>query len=252
MSAQRAKSVETPEAKARREAQTAAQVAFVLVLIVALVAVLTPTLGHLGELWDNPFERTQRTTVTKVTSGTPSTSVTTTTGESKETASSAASAAPEAAKETATTGRSTATTTTGQSTETTTTVAPADESLFVAALGNSGLFLVRLGVALLTAFVGAAAVQRAWLGRFGVKVGPVEIPELPEATAVGLEGLKDTIEKLTVRVKSLEEKAKPAPGTAEAFAFEEEVGAMDVELEASKLRVQGAIDRLRDLGSSSH
>ncbi|HUP24990.1 MAG TPA: hypothetical protein VNB06_18875 [Thermoanaerobaculia bacterium] len=220
---------ETPEARDRRKARTAAQWTFGIVLVAALALVLVPTLGHAGELLDNPFERTEESTVTKVTTGdTPSTKETTSTG--------------------ATPGTSTETTTTGKKTETTTTVAPADDSLFVTALGNGGLLLVRLGIALLTAFVAAAAVQRAILGRFGVKVGPVEIAELPEIAAQGLEALKDIVSKLEARIKALEERARTAADVTERRALEAEIAEADVALDMTKQRVQRAIDRLRDSG----
>ena len=67
---------------------------------------------------------------------------------------------------------------------------------------------MRIGIALLTAWVAAAAVQRAILGRFGVKVGPIDIAELPEVAAKSLDALNDCVEALEAKVKKLEEKAK--------------------------------------------
>jgi hypothetical protein len=221
---------ETPEDKRRKRARSWGLATFFVVLPLALGLVLSPVWNHWRELDDGPFERRSETSaVTKVTAGSsPSKKVTVTRG-------------PGTSKKTT----ANETTTTGTTTETTTTVGPAKDSLFVTALGNSGLLLVRIGIALLTAWVAAAAVQRAILGRFGVKVGPIEIAELPEVV-VGLDGVKKLVDNLTVQVAELEKKLKPKLEKNERDELEQTLAEIRAESEAPRRQLVVALDRLSD------
>ena len=232
---------ESSEDKRRRRARFWALLTFLIVLPIALALVLSPLLHHWREVDDNPFERRNETTVvTKVTVGrSPSKKVTVTRAPGNPPKKTTANE----------------TTTTGRTRETTTTVGPAKDALFVTALGNSGLLLVRIGIALLTAWIAAAAVQRAILGRFGVKVGPIDIAELPEVAAKSLDALNDCVEALESKVKKLEERAKTGWEPEEAIVWGAEVTRLDAEIDESKDRARYWTSRLRSSdwgrGSSS-
>ena len=69
------------------------------------------------------------------------------------------------------------------------------------ALGQPGLWLVRLLIVVLVAFFSGAAVQRILLGEFSLKIGPVEVPPLP---AVPPEPLSSVPEQLVDALKGAE------------------------------------------------
>jgi hypothetical protein len=92
----------------------------------------------------------------------------------------------------------------GKPTETTTTRKPESSGFVERALGNSGLFLLRVGIVALAAFLAAAVVQRTIMGDYALKVGPLEIPALTEASETALEGVKADLERLNGQVAELE------------------------------------------------
>jgi hypothetical protein len=58
-----------------------------------------------------------------------------------------------------------------------------DTSLVGRAFATPGvLLLFRLGILVLVAFLGGAAVQRIWLGNYALTIGPLTLPELPDIT----------------------------------------------------------------------
>ena len=77
---------------------------------------------------------------------------------------------------------------------TTTTVdAAPDVSIWNRAVTPAVIPLLQVGLAVLTAFLGAAVAQRVVLGFYGLKIGPLEVPELPPVTAAELRQAVDVI-----------------------------------------------------------
>jgi hypothetical protein len=171
------------EKNRRRLADVLAITAFVVVLVFSLIILVVPAARHWSAVWDNdPFApRTTTTTVTKVTGGFKGDrpAVVTTRGGGA------------AAK--------TVTTRNGRATERTVTTAPADESFTERALGESGLLIGRIALAVLAAFLAGAIVQRVVLGHYAVKVGTFELGELPavaEDVKKGLAAVNDLTKQL--------------------------------------------------------
>src|SRR5882724_4490205 len=84
--------------------------------------------------------------------------------------------------------------------ETTTTTSEANDSLFERALAGAGFLFFRIGLAALAAFLAGAVVQRTLLGNFAVKVGPVEVPDLPaaaDASKTAITEMKDSLKRQT-------------------------------------------------------
>ncbi|HEX8803080.1 MAG TPA: hypothetical protein VF743_02770 [Acidimicrobiales bacterium] len=83
-------------------------------------------------------------------------------------------------------------------TEVRTTTKPSDDSTLERALGDGGLLLVRLGVAVAAAFLAGAVTIRILLGRYGFKAAGVELDdvtgEAAEKTAVVLAALETEID----------------------------------------------------------
>lgn len=78
----------------------------------------------------------------------------------------------------------------GKTVETTTT--PSNPNVLERALGEGGLFLVRLGITFGAAFVAGAVVQRTLLADFAFKAGGVELParKVAEESADAIEALQ--------------------------------------------------------------
>lgn len=62
-------------------------------------------------------------------------------------------------------------------------------SLLERSLAAGGLLLMRLGVVAGAAFLAGAVVQRTMLGHFALELGPLKVPDLPEAAAASEEGI---------------------------------------------------------------
>jgi hypothetical protein len=77
--------------------------------------------------------------------------------------------------------------------ERTATTKEADASLLERSLSNGGLLLLRIGVAALAAFIAGAVVQRTIMGNYAFKAGPLEVPELVEASETVLTDLQDSV-----------------------------------------------------------
>lgn len=60
-------------------------------------------------------------------------------------------------------------------------------------LGDDGIVLPQYGVLLLAAFIAAAAMQRALVGRYGIKLAGLELAEIGESAADGLEELRNKL-----------------------------------------------------------
>lgn len=69
----------------------------------------------------------------------------------------------------------------GKTTKTTT--AEASRSFVERSLASGGLLLLRIGIVALAAFLAGAVVQRTILGRFDMKLGPLEVPALAQKAA---------------------------------------------------------------------
>jgi hypothetical protein len=104
------------------------------------------------------------------------------------------------------TGTTPAQTTTTVVTETpavgheTTTTKEADDSLFERALAGAGFLFFRVALAALAAFLAGAVVQRTLLGDFAIKVGPLEVPDLPaaaEASKSAITKVKESLKRQT-------------------------------------------------------
>jgi hypothetical protein len=90
-------------------------------------------------------------------------------------------------------------------TKTTTEEAP--RSFVERALAAGGLLLLRIGAVVLASFIAGAAVQRAILGRFDMKLGPLELPDL-----------KDTAEETEAALGAVQQELKSQVGaTKEAM-----------------------------------
>jgi len=87
--------------------------------------------------------------------------------------------------------------------ETTTTTSEARDSLFERALAGAGFLFFRIGLAALAAFLAGAVVQRTLLGDFAVKVGPVEVPDLPAAAEASKNAITEMKDSLTRQTSSL-------------------------------------------------
>lgn len=70
----------------------------------------------------------------------------------------------------------------GKPIERTTTTTKASASLVERVLGNSGLLLLRLTIAVLAAFLAAAVLHRAILGNYGFRAGRMQSPTLAAAS----------------------------------------------------------------------
>ena len=163
-----------------------AKMAAGLVLFAGGVFVVLPAVKHHGTLFGDPYKpRLQTTTIKHTIAGNR--------------------AAPKTTKTLVRTGagakhpvtRTIVTESAGRMTETTTTTGEAAGSFFERALAASGLLFLRLGLLLVAAFLAGAIVQRTLLGRFAFKLGPVEVPDLPQAA----EASRDAINKIQAGVK---------------------------------------------------
>lgn len=103
----------------------------------------------------------------------------------------------------------------GRRTETTETSSPASDSTFERAIAGGGLFFLRLGLVVLAAFLAGAVVQRVWLGSYGIKIGVLELGDVPEAVEASTEAVKklenwivEQIEPISDAVTALQSEVK--------------------------------------------
>lgn len=116
--------------------------------------------------------------------------------------------------------------------ETTTTNTEASEDLLTRSLSSGGLLLLRIAVAGLAAFLAGAVIQRAVLGRFDIKVGPIELSELGKAAEAASGG----IEKLSRRFTEVEKGLKAERTERRKLAQSAKAGleALEDEIQALK------------------
>jgi hypothetical protein len=87
--------------------------------------------------------------------------------------------------------------------QTTVTLREADDSLLDRALAGAGFLFFRIGLAALAAFLAGAVVQRTLLGSFAMKVGPVELPDLPAAANASMSAIRDVKDSLKRQTSTL-------------------------------------------------
>jgi hypothetical protein len=104
----------------------------------------------------------------------------------------------------------------GRRTQTTT--REASEPFIERTLAPSGLFLFRIALVAIAAFLAGAVMQRTLLGRFAMKVGPVEVPDLRQAAAASEEALAQVIGELERQKKATESAMQVAADSAEGLA----------------------------------
>ena len=151
--------------------------------------------------------------------------------------------APLGPAETTTTTRTTnevKTTTKGtESTEKREVTTALKETTLERALGQPGLWLVRLLLIVLVAFFSGAAVQRILIGEFSLKLGPIEVPPLPTPPTDALARVPDAV--------------------VEAFQAEQ-VGGADFEpgipkappLEVSSSHIKSLLEQIQGPGASDY
>jgi hypothetical protein len=88
-------------------------------------------------------------------------------------------------------------------TSTTTTTNEANDSLLERALSTGGLVLFRLAIVAFAAFIAGAVVQRAILGRYTLKIGPLEFGDIQAATEEAVTTLKTALTSLGDNEKAL-------------------------------------------------
>lgn len=91
------------------------------------------------------------------------------------------------------------------------TTEPGDDPLIERALAPGGLLLVRLGIAALAAFLAGAVVQRTLLGRFGIKVGGLEVPELEKAAAASDDALSQLAAEVAGQQAAIQRRRRSPP-----------------------------------------
>ena len=173
-----------------RTATVVAAVAAIAVLVLGGLFIIGSALEHRAPLFNDPTEpRIVTTTVTHVVGSgqTPSPKTTKTVTKTRT--------RPGKRAQTTTT---IVTETPGTSSDTTTTTNEANDSLLQRVLTGAGFLFFRLALLCAAAFLAGAVVQRALLGRFAIKIGPVEIPELPAAAAAS----KNAISRVQASIKS--------------------------------------------------
>jgi hypothetical protein len=143
----------------RKRADRIARSVVFVVAVPALVLALLPVVLHLGSLDDDLFGN--RTSVSTVTRVTSADGHTATT--------------------------------------TTKTASPEKVTTSERVLGAGGIVLLRLVGALFVVFAAGALAQRALLGRFELRAGPVEIPDIEEASV-------EVTELVAAQVASLQER----------------------------------------------
>jgi hypothetical protein len=195
----------------RTTADIAAVVAALAVLTLGSLLVLVPSFRHFHkEVWNrDPFAvRLVTTTVTKTT--TPGTTTTPATRKSIKVTGKTPSTTVETTNAAITKGTT--------ATETTTTTNEANDSLLERTLSTGGLILFRLAIVAFAAFIAGAVVQRAVLGRFALKIGPLQLDEISGATAESVTALQTALTKLGNREKSLSRRvSQQAAATLEAI-----------------------------------
>jgi hypothetical protein len=80
--------------------------------------------------------------------------------------------------------------------ETTTTTEEGERTFLERALGDDGLVLLQIGVAVLAAFLAGALIQRVLLGEYGFKLGTLELGTIARASTQGIKELGDDLKKL--------------------------------------------------------
>jgi hypothetical protein len=168
----------------RRFAAGVAALTFLVVLVLSLLVLLWPVKKHWDTVWnDDPFStRTTTTSVTKVT------------GAKGDSPSKVTTRGGGAASKTVTTQR-------GRATEVTTTRQPGEASVVERTLGEGGLLIGRVALAVLAAFLAGAIAQRVALGHYAVKIGTLELGELPAVAG----DLKTALEEVTKSTADLKE-----------------------------------------------
>jgi hypothetical protein len=97
----------------------------------------------------------------------------------------------------------------GHAPDKTTTTTEDDARSFVErALGDGGLVLLQIGILLVAGFLAGAFVQRLALGKFALKVGPVEIPDIQEAASASEEAIAKLAADLAAGNKELAEQKR--------------------------------------------
>jgi hypothetical protein len=81
---------------------------------------------------------------------------------------------------------------------------------------------VRLAVVALAAFLVGAVVQRAFLGDFALKMGPVELPDLRRAAAASERALAEITDELKRQADATRDAMKVAADAADGVAAIEE------------------------------
>jgi hypothetical protein len=99
-----------------------------------------------------------------------------------------------------------------------TTTTEAERSFVERSLAAGGLVLLRVGAVALAAFIAGAVVQRAILGRFDLKLGPLELTETKRAAEASEEGLAAVEAGLRDQVRATTRAMNLAAGAAEGVA----------------------------------
>jgi len=147
-----------------------------LVALVGLALVVYQAQKHSGDLIQNPYAPHLTTaTVTKTT--TQPKTVTTTTEKDEN-------------------GSGRAVTTevrrsAGPTTDRTVTRAPVNDSVLERSVAGGLIVLLQIGIVVLAAFLAGAAAQRIVLARYAVKIGTLEIGDLPEAADASNKAIQD-------------------------------------------------------------
>jgi hypothetical protein len=99
-----------------------------------------------------------------------------------------------------------------------TTTSEAERSFVERSLAAGGLLLLRLGAVALAAFIAGAVVQRAIMGRFDLKLGPLELAETKRAAEASEEALAAVQDDLRGQVQATEGAMRVAAGAAKGVA----------------------------------